>query len=79
MRVIPFFKSIIHYHAVIASATEIYRDAAKALQKLYAKSSKAKALGKKAKAILVFPSITKAGLMVGGQCGECHAKIRDKK
>jgi len=57
-------------HAFAASAKEINRDAAKALQKLYAKSSKAKALGKKAKAILVFPNITKAGLMVGGQYGE---------
>jgi lipid-binding SYLF domain-containing protein len=57
-------------HAAAASAKEINRDAAKALQKLYAKSSKARALGKTAKAILVFPSITKAGLMVGGQYGE---------
>ena len=53
-----------------ASAAEIDRDAHKALQKLYNKSGSAKALGEKAKAILVFPRITKGGLLVGGQYGE---------
>ena len=53
-----------------ASAAEINSNAAKALQKLYAKSSSAKVLGEKAKAILVFPSITKGGFIVGGQYGE---------
>jgi lipid-binding SYLF domain-containing protein len=53
-----------------ASAAEINRDANKALEKLYKKSGSAKVLGEKAKAILVFPSITKGGFMVGGQYGE---------
>jgi lipid-binding SYLF domain-containing protein len=53
-----------------ASAAEINRDAKKALEKLYKESGSAKALGEKAKAILVFPSITKGGLIVGGQYGE---------
>ena len=53
-----------------ATADEINMDAAKALQKLYAKSTSAKELGEKAKAILVFPSITKGGFLVGGQYGE---------
>ncbi len=53
-----------------ASASEIDRDATKALNKLYAKKPAAKALAEKAKAILVFPSITKGGFMVGGQYGE---------
>ncbi len=57
-------------HAVAASAAEINRDAAKALQKLYAKSALAKALSEQAKSILVFPGITKAGFIVGGQYGE---------
>jgi lipid-binding SYLF domain-containing protein len=56
--------------AQAASAAEINRDANKVLKKLYQKSSKAKALGEKAKAILVFPSITKGGFFVGGQYGE---------
>jgi lipid-binding SYLF domain-containing protein len=53
-----------------ASAAEINRAAKKVLEKLYKKSSAAKALGEKAKAILVFPSITKGGFLVGGQYGE---------
>jgi lipid-binding SYLF domain-containing protein len=53
-----------------ASAAEINREATKVLEKLYKKSSAAKALGEKAKAILVFPSIAKGGFMVGGQYGE---------
>jgi lipid-binding SYLF domain-containing protein len=53
-----------------ASAAELDRDAKTALENLYAKSSAAKALGKKAKGILVFPGIAKAGFIVGGQYGE---------
>lgn len=53
-----------------ASAAEIDRDAKTALEGLYAKSPAAKALGKKAKGILVFPGITKGGFLVGGQYGE---------
>ena len=56
--------------AQAASAAEIRRDANKALQNLYKKSSSAKALGEQAKSILVFPKITKGGFMVGGQYGE---------
>jgi lipid-binding SYLF domain-containing protein len=56
--------------AAAASAEEINRNAGTALQKLYAKSSKAKALSEQARAILVFPGITKAGFIVGGQYGE---------
>jgi lipid-binding SYLF domain-containing protein len=53
-----------------ATAAEIDRDAKNALEKLYAKSPKAKELSGKAKGILVFPSITKGGFMVGGQYGQ---------
>jgi lipid-binding SYLF domain-containing protein len=61
---------IVPNHAVAASAAELNRDAEKALKKLCAKSIKASALSEKAKAILVFPSIAKAGFIVGGQYGE---------
>jgi lipid-binding SYLF domain-containing protein len=57
-------------YALAASAGEINMSAQKALQALYAKSQTAEVLGEKAKAILVFPSITKAGFVVGGQYGE---------
>ncbi|HIJ88204.1 MAG TPA: lipid-binding SYLF domain-containing protein [Desulfuromonadales bacterium] len=55
--------------AEAAVAAEINRDALAALDKLYASTPKAKMLGEKAKAILVFPSILKAGLIIGGQGG----------
>ena len=45
-------------------------DAKAALQKLYASEPVAKMLGEKAKAVLVFPSIVKAGFIIGGQYGE---------
>jgi lipid-binding SYLF domain-containing protein len=57
-------------HAVAASAASLNRDARVALDRLCAKSIKASALAEKATAILVFPSITKAGFIVGGQYGE---------
>ncbi|HVN22516.1 MAG TPA: lipid-binding SYLF domain-containing protein [Syntrophorhabdales bacterium] len=62
--------------AAAASAAEIDHNSRKALEKLYVKSSKAKELSKTAVAILVFPNIVKAGLIVGGQYGEGEL-IRD--
>jgi lipid-binding SYLF domain-containing protein len=55
--------------AVAANAAEISQDARTALERLYTTNPKAKMLGEKAKAIMVFPSILKAGLIVGGQGG----------
>jgi lipid-binding SYLF domain-containing protein len=52
------------------SAAALDRDAQRVLGNLYAKVPAAKALGAKAVAILVFPKVTKAGLMIGGQYGE---------
>ena len=45
-------------------------DARRAYNTLVAKVPAAKALGKDAVAVLVFPKITKAGLMIGGQSGD---------
>jgi lipid-binding SYLF domain-containing protein len=53
-----------------ASAAELAGNAKSALQKLTAQVPAAKALAKDAKAVLVFPKVTKAGLGVGGQFGE---------
>jgi lipid-binding SYLF domain-containing protein len=55
--------------AMAADAAAIDRDAKAALAKLYKTTPAAKKLGEKAKAILVFPSILKAGLIIGGQGG----------
>jgi lipid-binding SYLF domain-containing protein len=60
------------------SAAELGRSAGKALQQLYAKVPAARAIGKEAAAVLVFPSVTKAGLGIGGQYGE-GALIRGGK
>lgn len=53
-----------------ASAAELNRDSAAALNKLYAQQPSARVLARKAKGILVFPHMIKAGFMFGGQIGE---------
>lgn len=52
------------------TAPQVAQTSQTSLKKLYAKVPVAKKLGAKAIAILVFPSVTKAGLGVGGQYGE---------
>jgi lipid-binding SYLF domain-containing protein len=56
--------------ALAASAAEINKQANAVLAKLYEKHPKAKEMAARAKAILVFPSIYKAGFMFGAQYGE---------
>ena len=56
--------------AAAATAAELTRDAQAALNSLYAKNPGAKAIGKNAVGVLVFPSIVKAGVGIGGQYGE---------
>jgi lipid-binding SYLF domain-containing protein len=56
--------------ALAASAAEINRDANAVLAKLYEKHPDAKKLASRAKAILVFPTILKAGFMFGAQYGD---------
>jgi lipid-binding SYLF domain-containing protein len=70
--------TVSQHPAMAASAAEINRDAAAALKLLYDSEPAAKALGAKAKGILVFPSIIKAGFIVGGQYGEGALRKRDK-
>ncbi len=61
-----------------ASARQISRDADQALRALYATQPKARELGKQAKAILVFPKIIKAGLIIGGQGGDGVLRVGGK-
>jgi lipid-binding SYLF domain-containing protein len=56
--------------ALAASKSELEAASKKALDTLVATVPAAKTLNSKAVAVLVFPSITKAGLGVGGQYGE---------
>ncbi|MCC7486639.1 MAG: lipid-binding SYLF domain-containing protein [Burkholderiales bacterium] len=53
-----------------SAAGTISGESRAALNRLYASQPAAKALGEKAVAVLVFPGITKAGFMIGGQYGE---------
>ncbi len=52
-----------------ASASDINREVTASLRKLYSSNESAKLIGEKAKAVLVFPSVGKAGFILGGQYG----------
>ncbi|MCK7497556.1 MAG: lipid-binding SYLF domain-containing protein [Comamonadaceae bacterium] len=56
--------------AFAATAEDLDRDAAQALQLLYNSNPAAKTIGQKATAILMFPNVVKAGLVFGGSYGE---------
>jgi lipid-binding SYLF domain-containing protein len=56
--------------AFAATAEDLDKDAAQALQTLYKANPAAEAVSKRARAILVFPKIVKAGLVFGGSYGE---------
>ncbi len=51
-------------------AAELEAGADKALEQLYAQSAETRELAEKSVAVLIFPKITKGGLMIGGQFGE---------
>ena len=53
-----------------ASAEDLNKDSAQALQTLYKTNPTAETLAKTARAILIFPKIIKAGLVFGGSYGE---------
>lgn len=56
--------------ATAATAEDLDEDSRQALQTLYAAEPVAETLSHKAKAMLVFPNIVKAGLVFGGSYGE---------
>jgi lipid-binding SYLF domain-containing protein len=53
-----------------ATAEDLNRDARQALQMLYRTNPVAEDISKKARGVLVFPNIVKAGLIFGGSYGE---------
>jgi lipid-binding SYLF domain-containing protein len=64
--------AVVSAHATTAWALDrvkLKQDADHALKNLYAGETAARLLGEKAVAVLVFPSIVKAGFMFGGQMG----------
>ena len=56
--------------AAAATAEDLDKDADQALKSLYKANPTAEAIGRGAKAILVFPKVVKAGLVFGGSYGE---------
>jgi lipid-binding SYLF domain-containing protein len=60
-----------------SSASDITRDSNAALQQLYASNPEARHLAKRAKGILVFPAIVKAGFLVGAQYGSGGALFKN--
>jgi len=64
--------------ATAASAAELDRDATAALNALYKKYPSAVALSKEAKAIVVFPKVVKAGLVIGGETGDGVMRVKGK-
>src|SRR5687768_4562706 len=59
-------------------AAKIDKNVTEATAKLYASSAAAKKLSTLAKGILVFPSVKKAGFVVGGQYGEGALRLGGK-
>ncbi len=59
------------------SSADISRDSNSALQALYATNPEARQLAKRAKGILVFPTIVKAGFLVGAQYGSGGALFKN--
>jgi lipid-binding SYLF domain-containing protein len=51
-------------------AATLAADSKAALDRLYAANPKARELGQRSRAVLIFPRIVKAGFMVGGQGGD---------
>lgn len=61
-----------------ATATELSRDSRLALDNLYAKKPKTREWGKSARAILVFPKIVKAGVLIGGMGGDGALLVKNQ-
>ena len=64
--------------AIAASAAEINRDVDAALASMYATVPDTRQLASRAKAVLVFPNIIKAGFLFGAQYGEGALRQRGK-
>jgi lipid-binding SYLF domain-containing protein len=61
---------IMSHPAYAATAQDLHKDADQALKTLYKTSLVAEAMSKKARGILVFPNVIKAGFVFGGSYGE---------
>ena len=64
--------------AMAASAAEINRNVDAALASMYASVPETRQLASRAKAVLVFPNIVKAGFLFGAQYGEGALRVHGK-
>jgi lipid-binding SYLF domain-containing protein len=64
--------------AIAASAAEINRKVDAALASMYASVPDTRQLASRAKGVLVFPDIVKAGFLFGAQYGEGALRVRGK-
>ena len=64
--------------AAAATKGEIATEVGATLEKLYTQAPESRQLANKAKGMLVFPSVKKGGLIVGGSYGEGALLINDK-
>lgn len=62
-------------HAKAASAVEIDAKANAALEEFFSKAPTGKELATKAAGVLIFPSVVKAGMLVGGEYGEGALRV----
>jgi lipid-binding SYLF domain-containing protein len=67
--------SFVSSPALAASAREINTEADQALRLLYSTQPKARDLSRRARAILIFPSIIKGGFIIGGQSGNGALRV----
>jgi len=68
--VVAIALSVMPEAALAASAGQIDRESSQTLKTLYQNTPGAQALGDKAVAVLVFPSIVKGGFIIAGQFGD---------
>lgn len=69
-----FSSSLFVGTALAATTEDLNKDSDQALQILYKSHPASEAISKKAKAVLIFPNIVKAGLVFGGAYGEGELK-----
>lgn len=67
---IPIGLTTSHPAYAVSTAAELATEAEQALQTLYRTNPTAKKISASARAILIFPSVVKAGLIFGGSYGE---------
>ena len=75
---LPVWFLVLSTSALAASKEEIDAEVREAVQNFHKHTSAGSALAKKASGMLIFPSVIKAGIGVGGEYGEGVLQVRGK-